>query len=201
MCHGVWYPDKPAVVATLDRATLCAMDIPRMAAPSDPHAARDPSRRWWPWFAVPLVLVLTADLLSKHLLFAAFAPGSEPCRWLALHYNPGVAWSMLSGMPAVVLGLTMVLIPILTWMWWSQYRHQGAMANLACGLVLGGALGNAWDRIQAFAGQLGGVRDFIHVDLGFPPFDPWPTFNLADSGICVGFILLVLHAWRAQRPA
>jgi signal peptidase II len=68
--------------------------------------------------------------------------------------------------------------------------------NLAFGLVLGGALGNAIDRVAFRLGRLGGVRDFIHVDLGFWPLNPFPTFNLADSGITVGFALLVLLSLR-----
>jgi signal peptidase II len=87
--------------------------------------------------------------------------------------------------------------------WWRHYRQVGAIANLAFGLILGGAAGNGVDRIGMAAGALPGVRDFIHVDLGFAPFHPWPTFNVADSGICVGFALLVLLSFRptAVHPA
>ena len=48
--------------------------------------------------------------------------------------------------------------------------------------------------MQALVVPLVGL--FLHVDLGFPPFHPWPTFNIADSGICVGFAILVLLSFR-----
>ncbi|MBU0755690.1 MAG: signal peptidase II [Planctomycetes bacterium] len=58
-----------------------------------------------------------------------------------------------------------------------HYRFQtGSLA-----LVMGGAMGNIWD-----SWKFGYVRDFLYFDLGFPPADPWPAFNLADSMICVG---------------
>jgi signal peptidase II len=156
---------------------------------------------WWRWFVPTCLLVLVADLASKAWLFAQWQPGDQPHAWIWLAENTGVAWSLGSGSPWVVIALTIVLIPVLVWVWWSGYRHQGAWDNAAFGLVLGGALGNAHDRIAARFGAMGGVRDFIHVDLGFWPLDPWPTFNLADSGICVGFAILLVRSFRRPLAA
>jgi signal peptidase II len=64
-------------------------------------------------------------------------------------------------------------------------RHHLQTVSLA--MVMGGALGNIWD-----SWRYGHVRDFLHFDFGFPPADPWPAFNLADSMICVGVFLLAL---------
>ena len=122
-------------------------------------------------------------------------------RWLAWHYNPGVAWSLFADWPQAVLWLTLVLVPALVWVWWRHFRPLGWAENLAFGLVLGGALGNLVDRTLAGFGQLGGVRDFIHVDLGFWPLDPWPTFNFADSGICIGFAIVIARSLLVTPPA
>ncbi len=158
--------------------------------------------RWQRWFIPAATTTLLADLLSKSLIFA-YASELEHLSWISLVYNQGVAWSLFATYPWLVVGVTVVLIPLLSWVWWRHYRQVGAIANLAFGLILGGAAGNGVDRIGMAAGALPGVRDFIHVDLGFAPFHPWPTFNVADSGICVGFALLVLLSFRptAVHPA
>jgi signal peptidase II len=156
--------------------------------------------RWAPWFWPALIATAAIDLATKSLVFGMH-PLSLPT-WMEHHYNTGVAWSLLDRHPEIVTGLTLVLIPFLTWVWWSGYRKLGRVENLAFGLILGGALGNGYDRVLARFGHWPGVRDFLHVDLGFPPFDPWPTFNVADSGITVGFILLLAKAlWPARRQA
>jgi signal peptidase II len=73
-----------------------------------------------------------------------------------------------------------------------QTPLQDRLSRLGLGLVVGGALGNAWDRLLT-----GEVVDFIQADLGFWPFHPWPIFNVADSCVCVGVALLL---WRSFRP-
>ena len=171
-------------------------DVPDMKPPG-PVSTRAPQFTSWRQWFIPVVLsTFVLDLLTKQLIFAL--PSTfEHLSWIRLAYNQGVAWSLFAEHPWLVVGLTVVLIPVLGLVWWKQYRSVGALENVAFGLVLGGALGNAVDRIGMAAGQLHGVRDFLHVDLGFPPFHPWPTFNLADSGICIGFALLVLLSFRS----
>ena len=157
---------------------------------------------WARWFWPAAILTLVADLVSKELVFRWYHVGEHPFNGIWLAYNTGVAWSIGHRVPWLVTAVTLVLIPALIWYWWSQYRRVGNYENLAFGLILGGAVGNAWDRVMALFGPVGevrGVRDFIHVDLGFPPFDPWPTFNIADSAICIGFALLLLLTLR--KPA
>jgi signal peptidase II len=158
--------------------------------PTAPHPP------WQRWFWPPLLGVLLLDLITKAWVFSlprATLPG-----WMEHHYNTGVAWSLFDQYPGFVALLTAVLIPILAWVWWSGYRKLGWPENLAFGLILGGALGNAWDRGGSVFGVYAGVRDFIHVDLGFWPLNPWPTFNIADSGISIGFVLLLARAFQPQ---
>ncbi|MEK7788603.1 MAG: signal peptidase II, partial [Planctomycetota bacterium] len=67
------------------------------------------------------------------------------------------------------------------------------ISNLALGLVLAGAIGNLWDRIW-----FRGVRDFIDLHIGDKYH--WPTFNVADSLICVGVFILVITSFSAPKP-
>ncbi len=70
--------------------------------------------------------------------------------------------------------------------WRAPTRGRAA----ALGLVLGGALGNLADR--AFRGHHGAVVDFIALHV-------WPTFNVADSCIVIGGLLIVVSLWRSAR--
>lgn len=105
-----------------------------------------------------------------------------------------MAWSAFDKHPGLVALSTALLVPVLAFVWWRWYRPLGRCENLAFGLILGGALGNGVDRLVLVPlGLAEGVRDFISVD--FHPIGIsyiWPTFNIADAGICIGFILLIL---------
>ena len=154
---------------------------------------------WARWFVPPLLLVLVSDQLTKFWIFSLEHRTLPP--WIDHHYNTGVAWGIGNQMPFLVTMVTLVLIPLLAWVWWKQFRHGGAAENLAFGAVLGGALGNAIDRVLTQFGQLQGVRDFIVVD--FRPVGIeyiWPTFNLADAGISCGVVALALLSV-FKRPA
>lgn len=154
---------------------------------------------WKPWFWPAFFAVLALDQITKYWVTATAHAGTFP-DWIQLRYNPGIAWSLFDRYPSLVALSTLALIPILTWVWWRWYRPLGRTENLTFGLILGGALGNGIDRVVLTPlGFSQGVRDFIHVDLGFWPLNPWPTFNIADSGISIGFTLLILSSLR-HRP-
>ncbi len=133
------------------------------------------------------VVVLGLDLLTK-VLAVAFIDPKNPVEiigdtvTLTLIRNPGAAFSMATGMTwlltLVAVGVVVGVIKIgrtLSSPWWA----------LGLGLVLGGALGNLIDRIFRSPGPLQGhVVDFVSVGW-------WPVFNVADSSIVCGAILLV----------
>jgi signal peptidase II len=155
------------------------------------------------------VLVLLADLLTKILAVSRLA-GREPVEllggavYLVLVRNPGAAFSLATGytwvLSLVALGVVVVIARIAP-------RLRSAGWAVALGLVLGGALGNLADRIFRAPGPLQGhVVDV--VSLFAPDGSVWPVFNLADSCIVSGGVLLVLLALtgreldgsRAERP-
>lgn len=94
--------------------------------------------------------------------------------------NHGVAFGFMDGAGWVVPALTVAaLTGVLIWFG----RHtSSSLAWIPAGLVLGGALGNLWDRFQA-----GAVTDFIKLP-------HWPAFNIADMAITVGVVALVVIA-------
>ena len=106
---------------------------------------------------------------------------------LILIYNEGAAFSFLSDAGGwqrwFLIGVScIVCVFIVVWMYQSISKSKCLLAGLS--LILGGALGNLWDRLS-----LGYVVDFIEVyyeDLY------WPAFNIADSAITIGAILLIL---------
>jgi signal peptidase II len=99
---------------------------------------------------------------------------------LAYTTNAGGAFSLFTGAPwlffAASVGISLAIV-------WLSTRLSSAWNAVGLGLVLGGALGNLTDRLTRGTGVSGQVVDFIHLHL-------WPTFNVADSSIVVGAILL-----------
>jgi signal peptidase II len=106
--------------------------------------------------------------------------------------NSGGAFSIGQSAPWFFVGVSALVVAIILA---TSFRHTSRMVGASLGLVLGGALGNLTDRAIRAPGLRGRVVDFID-------FHVWPVFNLADSAIVVGAILL---AWvgfreRTERP-
>ncbi|MGH8675818.1 MAG: signal peptidase II [Burkholderiales bacterium] len=150
-----------------------------------------------PWFAAAATIV-AADRVTKLMMLEAFAPGERLQITgffnLVLVFNKGAAFSFLAGASgwqtpvfAVVSGIAAVVITVLI--------ARNSANRLLCGalaLILGGALGNLWDRLA-----WGHVVDFLDFHVaGWH----WPAFNVADSAICVGAGLLILESF-VRRPA
>lgn len=145
-------------------------------------------------------LVLALDQLTKHLVVTNLA-GRPPVDLLddvvQLRYttNSGGAFSLLTGAP---LFFGIMAIVIVGGIIYASRRAQPLSLLVVLGLVLGGALGNLTDRLLRGDGLLRGeVVDFIKVGW-------WPVFNVADSCVVVGGILLAVFLGRAeseQRPA
>ena len=139
--------------------------------------------------AAVAVVVYLLDLLTKTLAVELLDP-ANPTRVIGdvvtfkLIRNSGAAFSMATGYTWV---LTIVALAVVLGIirYSSRLRSTGWMIGL--GLVLGGALGNLTDRIFRDPGPLRGhVVDFIQVGSW------WPTFNIADSGVVCGAVLLVI---------
>jgi len=111
-------------------------------------------------------------------------------------HNFGVAFSMFADWgnqwrTGMLLGLTTGIAAIVSIWWWRERRQPGGVSWLLT-LILAGAVGNIWDRVQ-----LGYVVDFIdwHVVIGSQDYH-WPAFNIADSCISVAVVLLLLTSFK-----
>jgi signal peptidase II len=147
---------------------------------------------------IPLLiasLVILADRISKtaiHQSLSLFDSISVIPGWLRIVHteNPGAAFGFLAeGNPylrsAVLVGIsTVVLVFVASALWGRGSSFTGTGARLGLSFVLGGAVGNLYDRIAH-----GTVTDFIEAYHGLWSF---PAFNVADSAITVGAILLLM---------
>ena len=107
---------------------------------------------------------------------------------LFLIYNTGAAFGFLqtaSGWQNFLLGSIALIVSVIIFIWLARLPRQERIMNIALCFILGGALGNLWDRLL-----YGYVIDFFHFHLGDWNF---AIFNTADSAICVGAGLLVLR--------
>lgn len=111
---------------------------------------------------------------------------------LALTFNRGAAFGLGRGVTPLLIGGAIVLVVVLLGLGRAASRTASLSAALAMGLLLGGACGNLVDRI--FRHQHGAVIDFI--DLRW-----WPVFNVADSCITIGALLLVLVGASRRPPS
>lgn len=143
--------------------------------------------------ALIALVVLGLDLATK-ILAVALLEGQPPVRvlggavYLQLLRNPGAAFSMATGMTWVLAVIAIIVIGAICWIA-PKLRSTGWAIGLA--LVLAGALGNLIDRIFRAPGVLQGhVIDFISVFA--PNGEVWPVFNVADSAIVCGGILIVV---------
>jgi signal peptidase II len=136
--------------------------------------------------------VLALDQLSKTWALERLSGDTISVFWtlrLRLAFNTGAAFSLGDGIGGSVIGL--LVIAVVAFLIWTGRTVSSTLGAVALGMVLGGALGNLADRaFRAGDGFLGGrVVDFID-------FQWWPVFNVADMGVVIGAILLVLTAWR-----
>lgn len=145
--------------------------------------------------------IVALDQLTKHLALERLVPGVPVTivdGWLnlTLVLNPGLAFGLLASLAAgwrwVVAVLALAALAVLARVALGVLPTAGVPGRLALGLIFGGAVGNLVDRVR-----FGAVVDFIDVHWRT---HHWPAFNVADSAITVGVILL---AWRllAPRPA
>ena len=147
---------------------------------------RRPGRR--PALIIALV-VLAADLVTKQVMLGWIF---EPPRRVAVLpfldfvpvWNPGISFGMLSdGGSAMPFLLSALAFAVAVWMVWKSPGFRPS-ERLGAGLIAGGAVGNAIDRIR-----FGKVVDFIDV---YVQTWHWPAFNIADAGITVGAAIWIV---------
>ena len=154
----------------------------------DMHSQETSKWGWLRWLWISAIVV-ALDLTTKYYFDNNFQYGET--RYVApffnwvLVYNPGAAFSFLANAGGwqreFFIGLTVAITSVLLWM--LRANPSNRLLSVALVLVIGGALGNLFDRVVH-----GHVIDFIQLHAGGYY---WPAFNVADSAICVGAAMLV----------
>lgn len=137
------------------------------------------------------LIVFLADLISKSLLLNYMNNSKKVLEItdffsIILVWNKGISFSMFANgapyMPWVLSFLSLAIVAVL--LFWLK-NETNKYAIISIGLIIGGALGNVYDRIK-----YGAVVDFLDLHIGTWH---WPAFNIADSAICLGsFVLIIL---------
>jgi len=155
--------------------------------------------RTWQQLALFAVL-LTLDQLSKWWIeqqMPFFQQTVIPgCFDLVKAHNFGVAFSMFADWSnqwrtTLLLGVTIGIAGAVL-LWWWQERHRAGITSWLLVLIMTGAVGNIWDRIQ-----FGYVVDFIdwYVRINGTEYH-WPAFNVADACISVSVVLLLIQSFK-----
>lgn len=135
-----------------------------------------------------IIVAFVFDQATKLMALATLERGSAqsvlPFFDLRLSFNQGISFSMFAetfaGRPLLLAGMTLFIVALFALL---LIRSTARWEAVAFGLIIGGALGNALDRIR-----LGAVVDFLDFHVGGWH---WPAFNLADAAIAVGVIVLL----------
>jgi signal peptidase II len=154
-----------------------------------------PIRKWLPLFGI-IAIVLLLDQITKRWVLDNLAPTQSynlipalyPYFQLTLSENRGAAFGFLPQAGDLFLILALVVVVIML-VFYPRIPEKARVTRFALGLVVGGALGNAFDRVTQ-----GVVIDFIHYSI---PNLVSNVSNLADHAIVIGVILIVLESWRA----
>ena len=134
-------------------------------------------------------LIIVADQFTKWLIMTEIMSPPRviplmPYLNLVMAWNTGVSFSMLRGTGPWLLSGLAILVSIGLLIWLGRLSHR--LPGYAVGLIIGGALGNVIDRLR-----FGAVFDFVDFYVGDWH---WPAFNLADSAISIGVVLLLFDS-------
>ncbi|MBA3826644.1 MAG: signal peptidase II, partial [Ktedonobacterales bacterium] len=181
------------------------MAISRRSAIKAPEPARtltpEGQVRWDLIVAGVAVVVIIIDQITKALIHARFAGNHVydvvsvvgNVVTLVFDKNPGAAFSSFTDSPLLLGLLIVIAVGVIAYMYWSNRARDYPLLKITFGFILGGAVGNLIDRVR-----LGYVTDFVHFQLPAIHFD-FAIFNIADSAISIGVVLLAFVFWTLPR--
>jgi signal peptidase II len=197
-----WFPpfDAHAVAARLratilhmSRDTLDERDTVFMQRANEATKTPSSLTGFLPWLLLPAGLIVV-DQLLKVLMVAWIGPDANRHRvevggsFLAFEYveNRGAAFGIFGSATEALAAVSIVIASAGIYMLWREHR-ENPPAAVAIALIVGGAVGNVIDRV--FRGY---VVDFVAVGV-------WPRFNLADSAVTIGVLVLLWAMIRDER--
>ncbi|NUF28253.1 signal peptidase II [Gilliamella bombicola] len=146
---------------------------------------------YWLLFAI---LVFIIDIASKFWILNNFSlfESVNLLPFFSITYvrNIGAAFSIFEGQRMMLAAIALIISAVILHMLYRNTRQQ-KLENFSLSLILGGALGNLFDRLYH-----GFVVDFLDVNFG-----DWhyPTFNIADCAICVGIGLFIFYSYKKPK--
>ena len=157
------------------------------------------------WVILTLVITVVMDLFTKYLIELYFKPHETmnvigSFIQLILIYNKGGVFGIAQGKTAFFL---IVSVFVLIFIFYTYFTNpeKSPLFQVSIGLVLGGALGNMYERVFSE----NGVVDFVYIGwdkyatiFGYKLFLRWPAFNVADAAIMVGAVILAVILWKSE---
>lgn len=153
------------------------------------------------YFVLIAVLVVALDRYTKWLIAHRLSMHDSitviPGFFRIIHTeNPGAAFGLFADSPsqwkvALLIGFSLVALAVVSLLLWKN-SHRLTSTGVGLSLILGGAVGNLWDRIVS--------RHVVDFLLFYIKRYQWPAFNVADSAIVVGACLLVLEILFTKSP-
>lgn len=145
----------------------------------------------YPRMLLTALIVIVFDQITKTLALNALDDGPieviDGVLSLRLTFNPGGAFGILQGIPEFFLVATVLVVVLV--LFWARKLTETSW-TIPLGLVLGGGIGNVIDRV---------VRDTDGRVVDFVDLHVWPVFNVADSCIVLGVLLLIFMSARAPK--
>lgn len=162
--------------------------------------------KWKVFFSVTIIGFFL-DWLTKYLAVSKLQMGvpvpviGSILQWQLIFNTGGLfGFNPKSWIPSFPTNLVYYIMSavaiIIIVLYYSKIDVKAKFSYWGISLIMPGAVGNLFDRIIR-PGR--GVVDFIKVDLNFPPFNPWPIWNLADACITVGVILIIIDLWFQEK--
>lgn len=143
---------------------------------------------------LPAAIVVVLDQLTKHLVWRNGRNYELIDGYfnITLVKNAGAAFGMFQGARLFFIVASVVAVVLIAYVG-SRLPRSERVRRLWLGLILGGAVGNLIDRVA-----FGEVVDFLQIGVSGRY---WPVFNVADMGVSIGAVFLILHALRLHRSS
>ncbi|MWP47096.1 signal peptidase II [Gilliamella sp. Pas-s27] len=153
---------------------------------------KDHGLYWLPFAMVVFVIDIASKFWIINNFFLFESVNLLPFFSITYVRNIGAAFSIFEGQRTMLAILALIISAVILHMLYRNTRQQ-KLENFSLSLILGGALGNLFDRLYH-----GFVIDFLDVNFG-----DWhyPTFNIADCAICVGIGLFILCSYKKSKKA
>ena len=156
---------------------------------------RNNQLRWLILSIIVIIIDLGTKYLASHNLTYGQSVEILPFFNLTLLHNYGAAFSFLSNSnttwQVVLLSAIALVVALVILVWLARLPKNKNLTAFALSLILGGALGNVYDRMIH-----GYVVDFLDFHINNYH---WPAFNIADSAICIGAVILILMSFKSKK--